>query len=581
MGDPMGSGMHLPRPGASQSMSNAMQRQARVLLLREVATTPVAALFVAERPREEHEGGLPTLAAVKVLKNKPDPATIVGLQQHSARLAALDQRHIVAPERVLEIDGHLGVLSPYVDGVDLLDWLEVLRENDTPMPPRVLCEVLRAVSVALDAAFARVPWGASEPLGILHCDLKPTNIMVDRDGELKVLDFGTGATRLCGGPDAIPRSPRSGRSYLPPERLRGRAPTHAGDVYAVGRLGLELLTNQWLRNIPGTNPEHDLFLSDHVRSHPGRASWNPADEQAMRSLLLRMAAYSAGSRPTAAAAAHTLRRLADRAPGPSLESFAHEHARPWRAPLPDDPDTALMVQARPVPVDVTGVFPAFPSENTEGFTEEVTNTMSFNGFIPLKENDPTHIFYDSRDAGFEEVDDTESIAEETAEALARARVERPLSRSSSSIPVSTLGSDPGASLDSRLPPTEIDEVDAVNPDLDPTVEPVPPHSPYDALGTRDSHPTMTQPSSLDPDPLRAPAARTWQEAAYDGVPARPRSADSHPPAHVTSDPPRSLARMAGIAAVACLAMLTGSVIAVGALLLGTAAGIAITTALFG
>jgi serine/threonine protein kinase len=548
-------------------MSNAMQQQARVLLLREVATTPVAALFVAERPREEHEGGVPTLAAVKVLKRPIDPRAVVGLQEHSARLAALNQRHIVVPERVLNIDGRLGLLSPFIEGVDLLDWLEVLRDNDTPMPPRVVCEVLRAVAVALDAALNRIPWGASAPLGILHCDLKPTNIMIDRDGELKVLDFGTGASRVCGGPEAVPRSPRSGRSYLAPERLRGRSPSHAGDVYALGLLGLELFANRWLRNVPRSNPEHDLFLGETLKTASLGVPWNPADEQTLKSLLLRMAAYSAGSRPTAAGAAQTLRRLADRAPGPSLESFAHEHALPWLHHPPENPDTALMVQATPFTVDVTGVFPRFPAERPEfgENTDEVTNTMSFSGFIPLQENDPTHVFYDPSDAAFDETDDTETIAEETAEALARVREER-------SIPVSTLGSDPGASLASRLPPTEVEERPP-NPDLDPTVEPNPPHSPYDV---HDIQPSATQPSAID----FAPAPAGWQEADYEEVVsvrrrrARRLSADE-------VRPRRSVGRMVGVATIASLAMLTGSVIAVGALLLGTAAGIAITTALFG
>ena len=553
-------------------MSNAMQRQARVLLLREVATTPVAALFVAERPREEHEGGMATLAAVKVLKQEVDPGAVVGLQEHSARLAALNQRHIVVPERVLEIDGHLGLLSPFVEGVDLLDWLEVLREHGTSMPPRVICEVLRAVAVSLDAALNRVPWGASEPLGILHCDLKPTNIMIDRDGELKVLDFGTGATRLSGSPEAVPRSPRSGRSYLPPERLKGRSPTHAGDVYALGLLGLELVTNQWLRKVPPTNPEHDLFLSDVLGKASIPAEWNPADAQTLRSLLLRMTAFSAGSRPTAAGAAQTLRRLADRAPGPSLESFAHEHALPWLHHPPNDPDTALMVQVTPLTVDVTGVFPAFTPEHTE----EVTNTMSFTGFAPLQENDPTHIFYDSSEADFEEGDDTESVAEETAQAFARARAARPAS--ANSIPVCTIGTDPG-SLASRLPPTEVDE-DAHSPDLDPTLEPVPPRSPYAAHAApppHDTHPSMTQPSSLEGAP---PANNTWEDAEYEEVVPR-RRPKAQRIAATPQPPQRSIARMAGFAAIACLAMLTGGIIAIGALLLGTAAGIALTTAVFG
>jgi len=391
-------------------MNTAMQSQARVLLLREVATSPVAALFIAER---QLEAG-PRLAAVKVLKNYAVPSEIVGLQERSAQLGMLDQRHIVVPEQVLEVDGHLALLYPYIDGVDLLDWIEVLRETNTPMPPRVICEVLRGIAVALDAALNRIPWGETSPLRILHCDLKPTNVMIDRDGEIKILDFGTGISRLSSATDV----PRSARGYVAPELGSGRPPTHASDIYALGILGIELLANRWLRTLPKSNPDHDLHLGQIVR-HADFSMRSAADEQTLRSLLLRMAAYSPASRPAASGASQTLRRLADRAPGPSLESFAHEHALPWLNHAPVDPDTALMVQVMPVVVDVTGHFPVIPHESAE----EETNTMSLGDLSSLLENDPTHIFL--KDSGWDaEASFTESLADQTEIALERARESR-------------------------------------------------------------------------------------------------------------------------------------------------------------
>ncbi|MCB9679527.1 MAG: protein kinase [Alphaproteobacteria bacterium] len=391
-------------------MTTALQSQARVLLLREVATSPVAATFVAERQLDEGS----RLVAVKVLKRDADAAIIVGLQENSARLGALNQRHIVCPEQVLEIDGHLGLLYPYVDGVDLLDWVEVLRETNTRMPPRVVCEVLRGVAVALDAALNRIPWGETRALQILHCDLKPSNVMVDRDGELKVLDFGTGTSRL-GGRDTE-SVPRSARAYVAPERELGRPPSHAADMYALGLLGIELLGDRWLRTVPRANPDHDLYLGQAIR-HADFTMRSAADEQTLRSLLLRMCAYSPASRPTAAAAAQTFRRLADRAPGPSLEAFAHEHALPWVTHAPEDPDTALMVQVTPVTVDVTGQYPILPRETPE----EDTNTMSLGDLSSLLENDPTHIFIKDTAWDDAEASVTESIAEETEKALLQAR----------------------------------------------------------------------------------------------------------------------------------------------------------------
>ncbi|MBT3221653.1 MAG: hypothetical protein HN348_21455, partial [Proteobacteria bacterium] len=57
-------------------------------------------------------------------------------------------------------------------------------------------------------------------------------------------------------------------------------------------------------------------------------------EQTLRSILLRMVAYDPDARPSAAEVSQTFRTLADRAPGPSLVSFAKEHATPWLEPVP-------------------------------------------------------------------------------------------------------------------------------------------------------------------------------------------------------------------------------------------------------
>ncbi len=390
------------------------QNPVRVLLLRELATGPVAAAFVAER--WTHHGS--NLAVVKVLRDATPPERIFPLCERSGALGALRHRHIVTADQLVSIDGHYGVMSPYVDGIDLLEWMDVLREEGVRFPPRVVCEMLRAVAVALDTALHRTPWGEDGPLALPHGDLKPGNIMVDRDGELKVLDFGMGASQLAMEP--LPPI-RSATAYVAPEHPSS-GPTAEADIYALGIIGIELLADRWLQSFGSTQDDHDLKLGQIARRLEFTMR-SEADEQTLRSLLLRMTSFDPSRRPRAAVVAQTLRRLADRAPGPSLESFAHERALPHLVNVPENPDTGMMVQVMLVWNDRSLVS---PREGPEPDAD--TNTMSAGDFRRLVEDDITASAFlvDSRNWGRIEISLTDQVADETEKAIDAARRARTL-----------------------------------------------------------------------------------------------------------------------------------------------------------
>src|SRR5688500_7545510 len=155
------------------------------MLLREVSEGPLAALFAGER----RLGAEVRLVAVKVLRNRRsrDREQLARMRDAGRRLDRLGHPNLVPATEVALVDGRPALLGPWVEGVDLLDWVEVLRETDVRLPGRVVCDVLRGAAAALDAAHNRIPYGASDPLGVVHRDVKPTNLMVSRDGEVKLL----------------------------------------------------------------------------------------------------------------------------------------------------------------------------------------------------------------------------------------------------------------------------------------------------------------------------------------------------------------------------------------------------------
>jgi hypothetical protein len=137
--------------------------------------------------------------------------------RHAARL---DSPHAVTVYDVVEQDGHPFLVMELVEARTLAD---VIR-TDGPLPPRRVAEVGLAVLSALEAAHAE---------GIVHRDVKPSNVLLRRDGRVVLSDFGiatsTGDASLT-STGLLLGSP----SYISPERARGLQPAAASDLWSLG-----------------------------------------------------------------------------------------------------------------------------------------------------------------------------------------------------------------------------------------------------------------------------------------------------------------------------------------------------------
>ena len=328
-----------------------------VTLLREMATGPASTVFVAERQRR----GTVRLVAVKILHERSvhDAGLLLRVRDRVRALGAIGHRHLICIEDVVRVGDHLGLVSPWVEGLDVIDWVEQLREREVVLPARVICDVLRSTAIGLDAAMNRVAHGARQPLGLTHRDLRPTNVMIDRDGECKVLDLGAGYTSIAG------RQARAGVlqkglvRYLGPSRREGKRGGPSDDVYALGILAVELFRGRWLRRLHSQNPAHDRHLAEVVATMPEAGLRAGADELSLRNLLLRMVAFDPDARPSSAEVAHTLRALGERAPGSSLEAFANAWLLPLLPAIPEVPDLTLPRVAGSI-VDEAGQIPDGP-----------------------------------------------------------------------------------------------------------------------------------------------------------------------------------------------------------------------------
>ncbi len=127
-----------------------------------------------------------------------------------------------------EVDGQPFISMEYVDGEDLADLLKRIGR----LPSDKALETARKICAGLAAAHDR---------GVIHRDLKPQNIMLNKRGEPVIMDFGLAAvTDQLTGAEARIGTP----AYMSPEQLRGDEVTAKSDIYALGLVLFEIFSGK-------------------------------------------------------------------------------------------------------------------------------------------------------------------------------------------------------------------------------------------------------------------------------------------------------------------------------------------------
>ena len=256
--------------------------------------------------------GVRRMVAVKLLKPQwaPREKVVERLRDEARMLAMLRHRCIVRAEDLVRVQGRLGVLMEYVPGADLKDLL------DGGLPPRVVARIVAEIAEALDVAYNRVPEGASGPIRVLHRDIKPHNIRLTEDGEVKILDFGVSGAHL----DGLESKGSGGGTpgYMGPERHAGRHDDPASDVFSLGVLVVEALTGQRPSLWPGQPLPFEAMRRPRLDDLPSR----------LRQETEAMTRFDPKERPTAEQVAQRWRRLAAELDGPGLRAWAAQAVPP-------------------------------------------------------------------------------------------------------------------------------------------------------------------------------------------------------------------------------------------------------------
>jgi serine/threonine-protein kinase len=219
--------------------------------------------------------------AVKVLSPQfaGDEQFVARFRREAQAAAALNHPNIVSVyDTGSQGDVHYIVME-YVEGRTLRD---IIRAEGPLLPERAM-EIAESVANALADA---------HEAGLVHRDIKPGNIMVTREGEVKVMDFGIART-TTGDTLTQTASILGTASYLSPEQAQGESVDARSDIYSVGCVLYEMLT----AGAPFTGDSPVAIAYKHVRENPVPPSRsNPDVSPALEAVVMKCMAKNPANR---------------------------------------------------------------------------------------------------------------------------------------------------------------------------------------------------------------------------------------------------------------------------------------------
>ena len=193
------------------------------------------------------------LVAVKILK--PELANDADFRRRfhdeSQAVAMLSHINIVSVYDVSHSDGLDYIVMELIDGMTLKQYMQ---KRGTPLNWREAIHFITQILRALGHAHSR---------GIVHRDIKPQNILVLRDGSVKVADFGI--ARLASAAQATLTQEALGSvHYISPEQAKGSQVDGRSDLYSAGVVLYEMLTGR----LPFEGETHVFVAIQHINSIP-------------------------------------------------------------------------------------------------------------------------------------------------------------------------------------------------------------------------------------------------------------------------------------------------------------------------
>ena len=181
-------------------------------------------VFKAWDPKLERWVAIKTVRAGAGMAEFWDGDVVRGLVSEAAMVARFNHPHVVSVHDVQDATDAAYIVMEFVDGMSLEDLLHRSR-----LVPAQVVPLLQALASALAAAHA---------VNVLHRDVKPGNVLLGRDGAIRLTDFGIASFVSAQMRQTLFGTP----GYMPPETLRGKGFDPSGDLFALGAVAYRCLT---------------------------------------------------------------------------------------------------------------------------------------------------------------------------------------------------------------------------------------------------------------------------------------------------------------------------------------------------
>ena len=210
----------------------------RYLLLEKLATGGMAEIFKAKLVGVE--GFEKTLVIKRILPFWSERQDFITMLVDEAKvLVHLNHPNIVQVYELGRVGPTYFIAMEYVEGVDLRKLLKRAQEQDRPLSQEVILTIVVEALAGLYYAHERRLPGQG-PLGIVHRDISPQNILVGLGGEVKVTDFGI-AKAVIQSHETQTGVLKGKYAYMSPEQAQGKHLDHRSDLFSMGIVLWELL----------------------------------------------------------------------------------------------------------------------------------------------------------------------------------------------------------------------------------------------------------------------------------------------------------------------------------------------------
>lgn len=238
-------------------MPEETQQLGRYELIKRIAVGGMGVIYLA---KSRGAGGFEkTVIIKKILEHLADePEFITKFLDEGRTVVHLTHGNIVPVFDMGSQGGEYFIAMEYLPGRDLRDVLKRLRDSGELMPMSLAVFIAIEACKGLDYAH-RCTGEDGQPLGIVHRDVSPSNILISRDGEVKIIDFGI--ARATGRVAKTMTGRIQGKvCYMSPEQATGKSVDSRSDIFSMGVVLYEMLTG--VRVFQG---DSDLQSLDYVR----------------------------------------------------------------------------------------------------------------------------------------------------------------------------------------------------------------------------------------------------------------------------------------------------------------------------